>query len=86
VTSKLKQQIKKAMFRANNKCWYCGLEMNPHGNQEKSATIEHILPRCHGGTDEWHNLTLTHKKCNNFRNWIDQKHANVNRSLKCRQE
>lgn len=50
------------------------------------ATLEHIVPLSWGGTYDWHNLTLTCKKCNckrgnmhDFWLWRIQRHIKANR-------
>ena len=44
-------------------CYVCGKAITA----EKYATLEHILPQSHGGTDEMNNLWLSHEKCNKLR-------------------
>lgn len=71
---KLNGQVRKGrretIFKMINKkcdnivpCYVCGKEIT----EEKYATLEHILPISHGGTDEMNNLWLSHAKCNNKR-------------------
>lgn len=43
-------------------CFVCGKHV-----KEKNATLEHILPKSQGGTDEMDNLTISHYQCNNAR-------------------
>jgi len=48
---------KSAIYRRdNNTCQYCGSTRN--------LTIDHVIPRCRGGTDEWQNLTIACSRCN----------------------
>jgi 5-methylcytosine-specific restriction endonuclease McrA len=48
------------------KCLHCGghLVIGLDGEPISRATIEHILPRSHGGTDELPNLALACARCN----------------------
>jgi 5-methylcytosine-specific restriction endonuclease McrA len=41
--------------RDNYTCGYCGKE---------AKTIDHIVPRCQGGKDEWLNTVSSCRKCN----------------------
>lgn len=52
--------------RDGDNCWQCGQPMRfgaPH-NVGKAATIEHRVPKAHGGTDDLENLVLCHVGCN----------------------
>ncbi|GAB4427782.1 MAG: HNH endonuclease [Bacteroidia bacterium] len=42
--------------RDRNRCVYCG--------SKDSLTIDHVLPRSHGGRDTWDNLVTACQKCN----------------------
>jgi len=42
--------------RDNNKCQYCGAT--------KKLTIDHIIPKSKGGTDDWDNLVVACSSCN----------------------
>jgi 5-methylcytosine-specific restriction endonuclease McrA len=48
------------------KCLHCNakLVVAASGEPVSRATIEHILPRTHGGTDELPNLALACARCN----------------------
>lgn len=48
------------------KCLHCGarLTISLAGEPLSQATVEHILPRNHGGTDELTNLALACARCN----------------------
>lgn len=48
------------------KCLHCGatLVVGIDGEPRSMATIEHILPRAHGGTDALENLGLACARCN----------------------
>lgn len=47
-------------------CVYCkrAIVVPVGGRQPASATLEHIVPRTHGGTDELDNLALACAGCN----------------------
>jgi 5-methylcytosine-specific restriction endonuclease McrA len=51
----------------SGKCIHCNtrLEVALDGTPISRATIEHILPRHHGGTDALENLALACARCNN---------------------
>ncbi len=49
------------------KCLFCNrkLLVELNGEPISAATIEHIVPRNHGGTDDLGNLALACRSCNN---------------------
>ncbi len=64
------------------KCIHCNSALLiPFDRAEKSgATVEHIVPRTHGGTDELTNLAIACRRCNvgkgtrlDHRRWGDAK-------------
>ena len=40
-------------------CQYCGIDLC-----DKTATVDHIVPRCKGGGSTWTNMITACKKCN----------------------
>ena len=48
------------------KCIHCGrrLTLTPQGRPISRATIEHIVPRTHGGTGDLENLAIACARCN----------------------
>lgn len=50
-------------------CIWCGQVMPIVTNQgdPRQRTVEHMLPKCRGGTDEAHNLRWACRRCNEFR-------------------
>lgn len=72
-------KIERMLFRTkrylhNPFCFWCGERMRLFANRinnnirhaavEEMATIEHLQPRCDGGSDKDGNLELVHKRCN----------------------
>lgn len=47
--------------RDGNLCQLCGEVLEP---EKEVLHIDHIIPRCMGGTHEAHNLRLVHAPCN----------------------
>lgn len=49
------------------KCIFCmrAIPVGPDGELDPSVTLEHILPRSHGGDDRLENLALACRACNN---------------------
>lgn len=45
--------------RDGDKCWLCGGNLPAH-----DRTLEHLVAQSNGGTDELHNLAVTHEACN----------------------
>lgn len=43
-------------------CFVCGVHV-----EWRIATLEHVIPRDRGGTDEESNLSISHCKCNNLK-------------------
>ena len=50
----------------SGKCIHCNrrLTLSPSGEPISRATIEHIVPRTHGGTDALDNLAIACARCN----------------------
>lgn len=52
---------KRSIFlRDKGVCAYCSMKMNL-----KTTTIDHVVPRCQGGTHNWLNVVTCCQKCNN---------------------
>lgn len=50
----------------NHRCAVCGSGVDPYSTEPADmATIEHIVPRSFGGSNERKNLVITCFKCNN---------------------
>ena len=59
---------RRLMARQSGLCCYCGVPMTPpvdgHRGPLTAATIDHLLPRSRGGTDDPGNLALACRRCN----------------------
>ena len=51
----------------NWRCCWCGQGVIPEPNKKNSATIEHIIPKSQGGSDDMSNLAVACSSCNNKR-------------------
>lgn len=51
-------------------CFLCGQQMMPDETygQELSFTVEHLLPKARGGTNDIDNLYGAHQFCNQYKN------------------
>lgn len=56
-------------------CWHCGGQCDWrsfNGTYASLPTFEHKIPLSQGGDDELHNLAVTHRGCNDQRNYAAQ--------------
>lgn len=51
----------------NWKCCWCGCQTIEDPKKANSATIEHVIPKARGGTDDWDNLAMSCQRCNTKR-------------------
>ena len=51
---------KNILVRDNYTCQYCG-------KQNKSLTVDHVIPKFRGGQDTWENLVAACKECNQIK-------------------
>jgi len=51
----------------NWRCCWCGRHTSIKRSRRDSATIEHVLPKSQGGTDDWENLAMSCARCNSNR-------------------
>lgn len=51
----------------NHRCCYCGVRTTDEPGRPHQATLEHVLPRAHGGKDHYCNVVLACFACNNAR-------------------
>lgn len=64
-TTEFRVQARKALADLyGSRCVYCGL-----ADYYNNLTIEHVLPRIRGGTDDESNLRLACKPCNEAKAW-----------------
>lgn len=57
-----------ALFNAQSGiCPYCGDDMTMERGKQKSATIEHIIPKSKGGPDLLYNFMAVCNECNQER-------------------
>jgi 5-methylcytosine-specific restriction endonuclease McrA len=63
---KKRRKFEQVRERDGDDCWRCyhPMDFSEPRNKKKSATIEHKIPRCLGGTWELDNLVLCHVGCN----------------------
>lgn len=64
-----KSEIRKKVWeKSDKKCFYCRVEMVFKGRQNgKFMTMEHLIPKSHGGTLTEDNLVAACKACNKAR-------------------
>lgn len=51
----------------NWKCCWCGCKTTDERGHPHSNTVEHVIPRSEGGSDEWENLAMACQDCNHRR-------------------
>jgi len=59
-TRDVKYSRENVYHRDHNKCMYCGVQFTI-----KEMTIDHIIPKSHGGRTTWDNVVAACKPCNN---------------------
>ncbi len=69
---KAHESPRQALSEQSGRCFYCGRQV-----RRKDATVEHIIPRCAGGTNNRLNLAMACKQCNNAKSVEDQKYRIV---------
>lgn len=52
--------VERVYYKTHGQCWYCASDISPFGNWE----IEHVTPRCQGGSDDLSNLVPACRECN----------------------
>lgn len=58
-----KKAFKKILWSKQRRCRWCNLPFSSIND----ATIEHLIPRSRGGSNQLDNLSLSHEKCNQER-------------------
>jgi len=64
------QRVTKLMARDGTDCTICGSSLDRHlrkPNHPQYITFDHIIPRSSGGTDDFINIRLAHRRCNEER-------------------
>lgn len=67
---RIRREMKNKIFKVDGpKCVWCGCEtlLNTTGENSNFATLEHVIPLCVGGTDDFENLTISCLRCNTER-------------------
>ena len=69
--TRMLEKVTKLFLMQGGKCYLCGNEMKlPRDFSERKvrdpleATIDHIVPRSHGGTYRKENIKAAHRECN----------------------
>ena len=59
------------LIRDQQRCRYCGLELDPFVDDDHPLflTVDHVMPRCLGGTSEFKNLVVACRPCNQRKSW-----------------
>jgi hypothetical protein len=60
--------------RDDKKCWYCGRPTVMHGDVKnpRLATIDHLIPRARGGTNDDTNVVSACKRCNELKGMLTE--------------
>ena len=66
--------VRDTLMAEDPHCRYCRCRLNERDNDDRQATIDHIIPSSLGGSDLWDNLQLLCRQCNG------EKGATVGRS------
>ena len=62
----------KLWHKFKGKCYWCGIQTRlTNGSEPDKATVDHVLPRYKGGTNDSSNVVLSCNLCNNRRNYED---------------
>lgn len=75
-------KVVKLRWRDGDTCWLCGKEITiwkctKNKRHPLLATLDHVRPKKHGGTNGLHNLKLAHYICNSKRgsHFVVEPHA-----------
>jgi 5-methylcytosine-specific restriction endonuclease McrA len=63
--------VRQLVQRDGTDCGICGYEVDVEADAKDDLrpSIDHVIPRCAGGSDGAENLQLTHLWCNLTKNW-----------------
>lgn len=69
MSSSLKSKVKKIWLRDGNNCWLCKqpLDSSLAPDHKMRTSVDHVIPRKWGGSNELSNLKLAHQNCNSSR-------------------
>jgi uncharacterized protein (TIGR02646 family) len=75
MTTERARQIRAQLYeQQNGLCCYCNKQVTLESvDDPDSATIEHLKPKCMGGTNDIENLALACYKCNQDYGYVMQK-------------
>lgn len=66
--SKQRRNKLKTLLRISSNCWLCGLPTQyRHPVEALKATVDHVVPKSHGGINFLDNLMPAHQLCNHYR-------------------
>ena len=59
-------KVDRLRARDGDNCWLCGkpMDFGAEQNSAKAWSVEHLLAKCHGGSEKVENLVLCHPPCN----------------------
>ena len=78
---KTNTQSRLVLSRIGFPCPCCGEVLAADSGQSQYATLEHIVPLDHGGSNEPHNLDVICNLCNSARNTVKQHFENKHRHI-----
>ncbi len=60
---------RRRVLRDEDICWLCGVVVDKRlpGTDPNGPTVDHVVPRENGGTNDLGNLRLAHLRCNSAR-------------------
>jgi hypothetical protein len=68
----------KVWNKSDGHCYYCGVKIIPFGRDDNSYSVDHVIPRVRGGTDDIENLVPCCRRCNSSKrdkglfSWISE--------------
>lgn len=75
------KSLKKLYEKENGICYICNKKCDYEDYTYRGNTfiagnyypsIDHVIPLCKGGTDDWNNLRLAHRLCNSYKSLEDK--------------
>lgn len=70
-TERSKKAINHWFSLGHKRCAYCHCQLVWNKDQKNTATVEHLVPKCQGGTEALVNLIVVCQTCNNRRGHTD---------------